>query len=117
VIQADAVKAVLERDHALDFMRLDHAGEHLAHRERLAAAANRLARKPVGGGEDAAQIVRGMAPFRRQPGVVEVEPADHGADIERRLHRVELELRAGDLGAVGTTVPGTMGPMSLVQAG
>ena len=37
-----------------------------------------------------------MAPFGREPGVVEVQPADHRADIERRLHRIELELRAGN---------------------
>ncbi|OIQ66585.1 hypothetical protein GALL_518450 [mine drainage metagenome] len=42
-----------------------------------------------------------MPPFRRQPGVVEVQPADHRPDIERRLYRVELELRSRDLRAVG----------------
>jgi hypothetical protein len=73
--------------------------------------------KPIGNGKNAAQIVRGVAPLGGQPGVVEVEPANHGADVERSLHRIELKSRAGHLGAVGTMVPGTMGPSSLVQAG
>src|SRR5262249_58189992 len=34
------------------------------------------------------------------PGVVEGEPADHRADVEGRLDRVELKLRAGNSGAV-----------------
>ena len=72
---------------------------------------------PVGGGEDAAQVVGGVAPFGGQPGVVEIEPADHRADVEGRLHRVELELRAGNLGAVRHHRPRTIGPSSLVQAG
>jgi hypothetical protein len=74
-------------------------------------------REPVGGGEDAAQVVRRVAPFGGQPGVVEVEPADHGADVEGRLHRIELVRVPGTLAPLGTTVPGTMGPSSLVQAG
>ena len=60
-----------------------------------------VAREPVGDGENAAEIVGGMAPLGGQPGVVEVEPADHGADVERRLHRVELEAGAGNARAVG----------------
>jgi hypothetical protein len=39
-------------------------------------------------------------PLGSEPGIVEVEPADHGADVERRLHRIELEARAGDARAV-----------------
>ena len=35
-----------------------------------------------------------MAPLRRQPGVVEIEPADHAADVEGRLDRIELDSRA-----------------------
>src|SRR3972149_4983666 len=59
------------------------------------------ARQPVRAGEYAAQVVRRMAPLGRKPGVVEVEPANHRADVERSLHRIELELRAGDPGALG----------------
>ena len=58
-----------------------------------------------------------MAPLRRQPGVVEVEPANHGADVEGSLHRVELVRVPGTLAPLGTMVPGTIGPSSFVQAG
>src|ERR1700678_2693466 len=42
-----------------------------------------------------------MAPFRGQPRVVEVEPANHGAYIECGLNRIELKAGAGDARAVG----------------
>ena len=58
-------------------------------------------REPVGHRQDAAEIVGGVAPLGRQPGVVEVEPADHGADVERGLHGVELIVRARNARAVG----------------
>jgi len=101
VVQADLVEGVFQRDAALDFVRLDHAFQHRAHGERRLAGGHGVARQPVGHGQDAAQVVGRMAPFGRQPGVVEVQPADHAADIERGLHRIQLELRAGNLGAVG----------------
>ena len=31
MIEADAVEAVLQREHALDFVGLDHGGQHVAH--------------------------------------------------------------------------------------
>jgi len=31
-----------------------------------------------------------MSPLRRQPGVIEVEPANHRANVERSLHRIKL---------------------------
>ena len=36
-----------------------------------------------------------MSPFGREPGVVEVQPANRAADIERRLDRVENVVCAG----------------------
>src|SRR3989454_8922191 len=45
--------------------------------------------------------LRRVAPLGGEPGVVEIEPADHGADIERRLHRVELVARSRHLRPVG----------------
>ena len=41
-----------------------------------------------------------MTPFRRQPGIVEIEPADHGTDIESRLNRIQLKLGTRYFGAV-----------------
>ena len=54
VVEADAVEAVLEREHALDLVRLDHRGQHVVHRERrlargdgrCATASRRSARMP-----------------------------------------------------------------------
>ena len=82
------------------------------------AGGDGVARQPVGRRQDAAEVVRRMAPFGGEPRVVEVEPADHRADVERGLDRVELELTCpGTFAPFGTTVPGTIGPSSLVQAG
>ncbi len=106
VVEPHPVEAVLQGHHALDLVSLDHGGEDVADDQGLLAACHCGARQPVGGGEDAAEVVRGVAPFRGQPGVVEVQPADHGADVEGRLYRIELELRAGHLGAVGHHRPG-----------
>ena len=41
-----------------------------------------------------------MAPLGGEPGVVEIEPADHRADIERRVHRLKLPIGAGNARAV-----------------
>ena len=54
VIEADLVEGVLERDHALHFVRLDHRGEHVAHGEGLSPFGQALSRQPVGDREDAA---------------------------------------------------------------
>ncbi|CAG9196978.1 hypothetical protein BCAR13_120040 [Paraburkholderia caribensis] len=100
MIEADLVERVFERDAALNFVRLDHGDQDVFHRERLFAVGDGGAREPVGRRENAAEVIGRMAPFGREPGVVEVEPADHGADVERGLHRVQLERRARHPGAV-----------------
>ena len=41
VVEADAVEAVLQREHALDFVRLDHRGEHVAHGDRASRCGSR----------------------------------------------------------------------------
>src|SRR5204863_2236142 len=45
------------------FRSLDHRGEHVAHDERSA-----VARKPIGRGENCAEIVGRAAPLRSEPG-------------------------------------------------
>ena len=38
MIQSDSIEAVLQREHALYFMRLDHAGEYIPHHDAFASA-------------------------------------------------------------------------------
>ena len=78
----------------------------------------------VGDGEDAAEVVGGVAPFGGEPGVVVVEPADDAADVPGGLDRVEAEGGAGyaraigDLGAFndGAQVLGALGEAQRQQA-
>ena len=99
VVQPHAVEAVLQRDDALDLVGLDHGRQHVAHGD--GAAVSRAPVEVVGHRQDGAQVVRGVPPLGRQEGVVEVEPADHGADVERGLDRVQLPGGAGHPGASG----------------
>ena len=64
-------------------------------------AATALRERPVGDGENATEIVRGMTPLGCQPGVIEIQPTDHRADVEGRLYRIELELGAWHFGTIG----------------
>ena len=101
VIEADLVEGVFKRDAALNLVGLDHGRQHVAHGQRRLACGDRGAREPVGVGQNAAEIVGRMAPLGGEPGVVEVEPANHGADIEGGLHGIELKVGAGNARAVG----------------
>ena len=98
MIEADLVEGIFERQAALYLVGLDHRRQHVAHGQRWSCAA---AGEPVGNGENAAEVVRRVAPLGGQPGVVEVEPANHRANVEGGLHRVELKGGARNLGAVG----------------
>jgi hypothetical protein len=95
VIETHAIEAVFERDDALDLVRPDHALQHVAHRQRRVPVGDVTAREVIGHSQDPAQIVRRMAPLGGEPGVVEVEPANHAADVERRHDRIELEGGSG----------------------
>ena len=101
MIEPDLVEGVFERDAALNFVRLDHCDQHVFHRKRRFAGCDGSAREPVGCRENSAQIVRRMPPFGGEPGVVEVEPADHGPDVEGGLNGIELKRRARHLCTVG----------------
>ena len=85
VIESDAIEAVFERDDPLDLVGLDHRRQHIAHRARRFAAGDGGTREPIRGGQNGAQVVGGVAPLRGEPSIVEVEPANQGADVERRL--------------------------------
>jgi hypothetical protein len=99
VVEADFVEAVLERQHTLDLVGLDHGRQYVAHRQRRLARGDVAPRDIVRDREDGAQVVRGMAPLGGQPGVVEVQVADQHAEVEGRLRRLEFVCRAGHAGA------------------
>ena len=99
--QTHAVEAVLQRDDALDLVRLDHGRQHVAHQQRRLAGRHVALGQVVRHGKNATQVVRRMAPFGGQPGVVVVQPADDATDVPRRFHRVEPELGAGHARAMG----------------
>ena len=101
VIQSHTVEAVLEGEYTLDLVCLDHAGQHVAHRRRSLSLHHSLAGKVVGHGQNPAEVVGRVTPLSRQPGVIEVEPADHRADVEGRLHGIQLVGSAGDARATG----------------
>ena len=89
VIEADAIKAVFQRQDALDFVSFDHGREHVTHGQGWVALGHGLATHIIGHGENAPEIIRRMAPFGGQPGVVKIEPAHQGADIEGCFDGIE----------------------------
>ena len=100
VVQPDPVEGILQRQHALDLVRLDHCQQHVAHGRRWAPQSLRVAPQPVADGKDATQVVRRVPPFGRQPGIVEIQPAHHRADVEGGLHRVQHVMRTRNARAV-----------------
>jgi len=90
VVQPDLVETVRERVDTLDLVGLDRPGQHVANGDRRAAFALRLAAQIIRHRQDGTQVVRRMSPLRRQPGVVEIQPADLHADVVSRLHRIEF---------------------------
>ena len=82
-----AVEMVALREHALDFIGLDHGRHDVAHQQRFAAGGKSLARQMIGDGENAAEIVRRMA--AGPPGVAEIEPAHETGRVEGSLDRIK----------------------------
>jgi hypothetical protein len=105
VIQADLVEGVLESHTALDFVCPDHGLEDISDLEDLAIAkvASVLVctGDPVGGCENCAQVVRRVTPLSGEPAVVEVEPSDHGANVEGSVDGVKLVVCTRNFGTVG----------------
>ncbi len=75
-------------------MRLDHRCQNMPHLQRGFALRSSRACKPIRRRQNATQIIRRMSPLRRQPCVVEVQPANHRADVERSMNRIKLIARA-----------------------
>src|SRR5208337_4594370 len=81
-------------------MRLDHGGQYIFHYQWFFALCYGLSGDIICSSENSTKIIRWMAPFCSQPGVVEVQPADHSADIEGCLYRIQLKLGARNFCAV-----------------
>src|SRR5690348_10299019 len=101
MIETHTIESVLERQHALNFMGLDHASEQIAHDVRLLALDNISAADKIGHGEICAEIVGRMTPLSRKPCIVEVEPPNERADIERGRDGIEFVICPRDAAAVG----------------
>jgi hypothetical protein len=63
VVETDAVERVLEREHSLDLVGLDHALEHVSDCQRSTAVGNVGSGDPVCDSENGAQVVRRVAPL------------------------------------------------------
>src|ERR1043166_227337 len=81
------VEAVLGGQPALDFVRLDRRVEYLEHGQLWTAAGAPASPHVVGYRQDRSEVVGRMA--AGECGVAVVKPADHRADVERRLERVQ----------------------------
>src|SRR5437667_5469445 len=97
MIKSYAIEADFERQDALYFVSLNHGGQQVGYG---VTAIRRCPADEVGYGEKRAEVIGGMSPFGCEPGVVEIQPADKRADVERGGHRVQFELRTRDAAAV-----------------
>jgi len=94
VIETDLVERVLESHATLNLVCLDHGLKDVSHSENLSIAQVSAvavgSADPVCDGQDCAQVITGVTPLGSQPAVVEVEPSDHGTNVEGTEYRVEL---------------------------
>lgn len=117
VVKTDLVVGVEESQASLDLVGLDHTLKDVLNGEDLAASQVTTSLvgsvDPVGDSEDSTQVVRGVTPLSGQPAVVEVEPSDHGTNVEGSVDGVELERSTRDLGTVGDDGAGDNGSEEL----
>jgi hypothetical protein len=88
MVESHTIETVLECEDSLDLVRLDHRTEHLTHRCYLLAMSSILASHIVRDRKDGAEIIGRVPPLRREPGVVEVQPTNHRADVEGGHDRI-----------------------------
>ena len=108
-------------------MRLNHACYHFAHLHSCFAVGLIGARKPICDSENGSEIVTWMAPFRGQPTIVVVQPANCGTDIEGTTDRIEFVIRSRNSCSVrdncafcqschAAGLPSTTGPSNFVHS-
>ena len=100
VIEARRGEAVLEREAAHDFVGLDRRFEHVAHQSAASCPPPRACATASPRSRESAESVGRMDHRLAVERVVAVEPANHRADVERGVHRVEHERRARHARAV-----------------
>src|ERR1041384_8458618 len=71
---------------ALNFVSFDQRLEQVRNSKLLLFCSGEIVRK----GKNTAEIVGRMPPFGGEPGVVEIQPTNHCADIESSVNRIEL---------------------------
>ncbi|KAI6763530.1 hypothetical protein HG531_012918 [Fusarium graminearum] len=117
VVKTDLVVGVEKSQAALNLVGLDHGLENILDDKGLAAsevAAGLVGTvDPVGDSEDGTEVVRGVTPLSSEPAVVEVEPSDHGTNVEGGVDGVKLEGSTRDLGTVGDNGAGDDGSKEL----
>ena len=101
MIQPYPVKRVLKGKYTLNFMGQDHGLKNGLHGQWRLAIGNAFLRKMVGNRKNGAEIIGGVAPFGRQPGIVVIQPADDTAYVPGGFHRVQAVWSARHPGAVG----------------
>lgn len=94
MIKTDSVERVQESQLALDLVGLDHSFEDIANFQGLTIAC-----EVVRHSKDSSEVVGRVAPLSSKPTVVEVEPANLRANVERTPDGVDLVVRARDLRA------------------
>lgn len=94
VVKANPVEGVEEGKPSLNLVRFDHALENVTDGEGLS-----LTGKVVGYCQNGTQVIRWVTPFCRKETIVEVQPTNHGTDVERATDGVQLVVGSRDLRA------------------
>ena len=91
-------------------MCLDHGLEDVFHSEDFSIAQVSTvavgSANPICDRQNGAQVVTGVTPLSGKPAVVEIEPSDHGTDVEGTEYRIELVGGAGNSCTIGDSCSG-----------
>lgn len=105
VVQTDLVVRVLQGQHTLNLVGLDHGLQDVLDSRDLAvaevAAGTVGSSNPVSHSQDTTHVVRGVTPFSSQPAVIVVQPTDHGTNVESTVDGVQLVRSSGNASTVG----------------
>ena len=100
MIQPNAVEGVFQRQHALNFMGLDHRFQNSLHGQGRFTVRYPFLREIIGYRQNPAQVIRWMSPLCSKPGIVVIQPADHAADVPGRFYGIQTIRSAGNPSAM-----------------